>query len=233
MEVVFKLYPNIEDKVRKSGVHGSSASSSESLLDPGWHQPVQLPPDYTSGAGCCPPGPRSAQTWPRTPPGAAGSLVPAHPPCPGAPDPLCHRACPCPLQIEYISGGSPLTNQHYIASPRGEIYGIDHGTARMQAEAIATMRPQTAVPNLYLTGTTAPSLGEDVPRELGWEDRNLQFPQWHEGMSHLCAVGCCKSCWHAPKRIAATWPQGQEERAGCSPALGHGLPARCWFVTAG
>uniref|UniRef100_A0A8B9SRZ2 All-trans-retinol 13,14-reductase n=1 Tax=Anas platyrhynchos TaxID=8839 RepID=A0A8B9SRZ2_ANAPL len=55
-------------------------------------------------------------------------------------------------KIEYISGGSPLTNQHYIASPRGEIYGIDHGTARMQAEAIATMRPQTAVPNLYLTG---------------------------------------------------------------------------------
>ncbi|XP_032059885.1 all-trans-retinol 13,14-reductase [Aythya fuligula] len=55
-------------------------------------------------------------------------------------------------KIEYISGGSPLTNQHYIASPRGEIYGIDHDTSRMQAEAIATMRPQTVVPNLYLTG---------------------------------------------------------------------------------
>uniref|UniRef100_A0A8B9SRP7 All-trans-retinol 13,14-reductase n=1 Tax=Anas platyrhynchos TaxID=8839 RepID=A0A8B9SRP7_ANAPL len=84
-------------------------------------------------------------------------------------------------KIEYISGGSPLTNQHYIASPRGEIYGIDHGTARMQAEAIATMRPQTAVPNLYLTGTTAPSSGEDVPRELGWEDRNLQSPSGTKG----------------------------------------------------
>lgn len=114
-------------------------------------------------------------------PGAAGSLVPARPPCQGAPDPLCHRTCPCPLQIEYISGGSPLTNQHYIASPRGEIYGIDHGTARMQAEAIATMRPQTAVPNLYLTGTTAPSSGEDVPRELGWEGRNLQSPSGTKG----------------------------------------------------
>ncbi|XP_040394317.1 all-trans-retinol 13,14-reductase isoform X2 [Cygnus olor] len=55
-------------------------------------------------------------------------------------------------KIEYISGGSPLTNQHYIASPQGEIYGIDHDIARTQAEAIATMRPQTAVPNLYLTG---------------------------------------------------------------------------------
>ncbi|NXJ71780.1 RETST reductase, partial [Rostratula benghalensis] len=55
-------------------------------------------------------------------------------------------------RIEYISGGTPLTNQHYIASPKGEIYGIDHGIARMQAEAIASMRAQTAVPNLYLTG---------------------------------------------------------------------------------
>lgn len=52
-------------------------------------------------------------------------------------------------------------------------------------------------------------------------------------MSHLYAVGCCKSCWHAPKRIATTWPQGQEERAGCSPALGHGLPAWCWSVSVG
>ncbi|NXS97210.1 RETST reductase, partial [Jacana jacana] len=55
-------------------------------------------------------------------------------------------------KIEYISGGTPLTNQHYIASPRGEIYGIDHDITRLQAEAIATMRAQTAVPNLYLTG---------------------------------------------------------------------------------
>lgn len=114
-------------------------------------------------------------------PGAAGSLVPDHPPHLGAPDPLCHRTCPCPLQIEYISGGSPLTNQHYIASPRGEIYGIDHDTTRMRAEAIATMRPQTVVPNLYLTGTTAPSLGEDVPRESGWEDKTLQSPSGTKG----------------------------------------------------
>ncbi|NXK46925.1 RETST reductase, partial [Chauna torquata] len=55
-------------------------------------------------------------------------------------------------KVEYISGGSPLTNQHYIASPRGEIYGMDHDIARMQAEAVAAVRPQTAVPNLYLTG---------------------------------------------------------------------------------
>ncbi|NWV52819.1 RETST reductase, partial [Daphoenositta chrysoptera] len=55
-------------------------------------------------------------------------------------------------RIEYLSGGTPLTNQHYIASPRGEFYGIDHGIPRMRDEAIAAVRAETAVPNLYLTG---------------------------------------------------------------------------------
>ncbi|OXB73882.1 UNVERIFIED_CONTAM: hypothetical protein H355_005711 [Colinus virginianus] len=55
-------------------------------------------------------------------------------------------------KVEYVSGGTPLTNQHYIASPRGEFYGMDHDMARMQVEAIAAARPQTAIPNLYLTG---------------------------------------------------------------------------------
>lgn len=64
-----------------------------------------------------------------------------------------------PLQIEYLSGGTPLTNQHYISSPHGEFYGIDHGIARLQMEAIATMRAETAVPNLYLTGDRATQMG--------------------------------------------------------------------------
>ncbi|KAM9266525.1 all-trans-retinol 13,14-reductase [Morus bassanus] len=55
-------------------------------------------------------------------------------------------------RIEYIAGGTPLTNQHYIGSPKGELYGIDHSIARLQDETIATLRAQTAVPNLYLTG---------------------------------------------------------------------------------
>ncbi|XP_063997247.1 all-trans-retinol 13,14-reductase isoform X2 [Pogoniulus pusillus] len=56
-------------------------------------------------------------------------------------------------RIEYLSSGTPLTNQHYIASPRGEFYGLDHSIQRLQAEAIAVSRPKTAVPNLFLTGT--------------------------------------------------------------------------------
>ncbi|XP_032629295.1 all-trans-retinol 13,14-reductase isoform X2 [Chelonoidis abingdonii] len=55
-------------------------------------------------------------------------------------------------KIECISSGSPLTNQHYIASPKGELYGAAHSISRLQAEATAILRSQTCVPNLYLTG---------------------------------------------------------------------------------
>ncbi|NWI19554.1 RETST reductase, partial [Crypturellus soui] len=55
-------------------------------------------------------------------------------------------------RVEYVSGGTPLTNQHFIASAHGEMYGARQDTERLRAEAIATLRPRTAVPNLYLTG---------------------------------------------------------------------------------
>ncbi|XP_074837968.1 all-trans-retinol 13,14-reductase isoform X2 [Carettochelys insculpta] len=54
--------------------------------------------------------------------------------------------------IECVSAGTPLTNQHYIAAPTGEMYGADHSISRMKAEAVAILRPQTPVPNLFLTG---------------------------------------------------------------------------------
>ncbi|XP_062302192.1 all-trans-retinol 13,14-reductase-like [Osmerus eperlanus] len=55
-------------------------------------------------------------------------------------------------KIEYVDAGTPITNTHYIGAPRGEIYGADHGTARFSAELNATVRPQTPLKNLYLTG---------------------------------------------------------------------------------
>nr|XP_020667764.1 all-trans-retinol 13,14-reductase [Pogona vitticeps] len=58
-------------------------------------------------------------------------------------------------RIEYISAGTPLTNSHYIGSPRGEMYGAEHSISRLQADVAAKMRPQTPVPNLYLTGQDA------------------------------------------------------------------------------
>nr|XP_025975258.1 all-trans-retinol 13,14-reductase isoform X1 [Dromaius novaehollandiae] len=55
-------------------------------------------------------------------------------------------------RIEYLSGGTPVTNRHYIGSAQGEIYGVEQDTRRLQGETIAALRARTAVPNLYLTG---------------------------------------------------------------------------------
>ncbi|KAF6720952.1 putative all-trans-retinol 13,14-reductase [Oryzias melastigma] len=55
-------------------------------------------------------------------------------------------------KIEYVDAGTPLTNMHYIAAPKGEVYGIDHGMARFNPEFTTLMRPQTPLKNLYLTG---------------------------------------------------------------------------------
>ncbi|XP_043091596.1 all-trans-retinol 13,14-reductase-like isoform X2 [Puntigrus tetrazona] len=55
-------------------------------------------------------------------------------------------------RIEYVDAGTPITNQHYIAAPEGEIYGIDHGIPRFNVELNAIIRPQTPIKNLFLTG---------------------------------------------------------------------------------
>ncbi|XP_036445256.1 all-trans-retinol 13,14-reductase-like [Colossoma macropomum] len=62
-------------------------------------------------------------------------------------------------RIEYMDVGTPITNQHYIAAPKGEIYGADHGTARFSAEFCISVRPQTPIKNLYLTGQDVFSCG--------------------------------------------------------------------------
>lgn len=65
--------------------------------------------------------------------------------------------CVCvSVQIEYIDAGTPITNTHYIAAPKGEIYGADHGLGRFSPELNALVRPQTPLKNLYLTGESAP-----------------------------------------------------------------------------
>ncbi|XP_054616332.1 all-trans-retinol 13,14-reductase [Dunckerocampus dactyliophorus] len=55
-------------------------------------------------------------------------------------------------KIEYIDAGTPVTNTHYIASPKGELYGVDHGLQRFSPELNIMMKPQTPLKNLYLTG---------------------------------------------------------------------------------
>uniref|UniRef100_A0A4W3HGQ7 Retinol saturase, tandem duplicate 2 n=1 Tax=Callorhinchus milii TaxID=7868 RepID=A0A4W3HGQ7_CALMI len=55
-------------------------------------------------------------------------------------------------RVEYFKAGSPLSHQFYIAASHGEMYGIHHGISRFAPETIASLRAQTPVENLYLTG---------------------------------------------------------------------------------
>ncbi|XP_061024574.1 all-trans-retinol 13,14-reductase isoform X2 [Eubalaena glacialis] len=55
-------------------------------------------------------------------------------------------------KVDSVTGGSPLTSQFYLAAPRGACYGADHDLGRLHPGALASMRAQSPIPNLYLTG---------------------------------------------------------------------------------
>ena len=48
--------------------------------------------------------------------------------------------------------GTPVSNKYYLGAPSGEMYGLDQGKNRFSPEVIATLRPDTDIPGLYLTG---------------------------------------------------------------------------------
>ena len=58
--------------------------------------------------------------------------------------------------MEYIDLGTPVTNDFYLGTSRGEVYGLAHSPARFEQ---SWMRPRTPIPNLYLTGQDVLSAG--------------------------------------------------------------------------
>lgn len=61
---------------------------------------------------------------------------------------------------EHFEVGSPVTNNFYIASTRGETYGLDHNIRRFgDPEVLMKLRPETDIPGLMLTGQDALSCG--------------------------------------------------------------------------
>uniref|UniRef100_A0A673U7V0 All-trans-retinol 13,14-reductase n=1 Tax=Suricata suricatta TaxID=37032 RepID=A0A673U7V0_SURSU len=55
-------------------------------------------------------------------------------------------------QVESAVGGSPLTHRFYLGSPRGACYGATRDLERLHPHVIASLRAQSPIPNLYLTG---------------------------------------------------------------------------------
>ena len=53
---------------------------------------------------------------------------------------------------EYFEVGTPLSNQYYLGSHGGEVYGVDHDVTRFSPSVLMELRPETGVKGLFLTG---------------------------------------------------------------------------------
>jgi all-trans-retinol 13,14-reductase len=63
-------------------------------------------------------------------------------------------------KVEYFEVGTPVTNNYYLNTPRGEIYGLEHNTTRFGNPEIAmNLRANTGIPGLMLTGQDIVSCG--------------------------------------------------------------------------
>ena len=62
--------------------------------------------------------------------------------------------------VAFTSVGTPLSNDFYLGSVRGEVYGLDGCNDRYSSlEALLAQHPQTPIKGLYLTGQDSLSVG--------------------------------------------------------------------------
>ena len=54
--------------------------------------------------------------------------------------------------VAYTDLGTPLSNNEFLGTAEGEVYGLSHGPARFSARAQADLHPQTELGGLFLTG---------------------------------------------------------------------------------
>ena len=57
------------------------------------------------------------------------------------------------LQVDYFEVGSPLSNDYYLGTKKGELYGLDHNIQRASdPDVLINLRAETDVKGLYMTG---------------------------------------------------------------------------------
>lgn len=116
------------------------------------------------------------------------------------------------LEVEYIDTGTPITHTHYIASPKGEIYGADHTMERFAHELSIDMRPKTEVPGLFLTGKSYGSLSELI-RQQSMNFRRSRHPDVRH-YSGSDQRGC--------RRVAGFGPKSDERPDGVLGEVAEG-----------
>ena len=60
---------------------------------------------------------------------------------------------------EYFDVGTSISNQYYLGSYGGEVFGIDHLVGRFSLDAMSKLRPQTPLHGLFLTGKDVMTCG--------------------------------------------------------------------------
>ena len=56
-------------------------------------------------------------------------------------------------KVDYFEVGTSLTNDYYLGTQHGEMYGLDHDLSRFgDPEVVMNLRPNSGIPGLYVVG---------------------------------------------------------------------------------